>query len=407
MTVIRCTAKLLKLVAGSPITRSMEPHARDWYANLLWLDGRKCLLMTHSTTLFAAFEPDIAKAQLVPMGSLALGLIERELAAEELPQHTFGKMTAGDFVVGRTCSRSVLGTMNDMRYQIEAAVHHSGGLRRLDLAGLNRSLRRIPFRAVKYARAIDLTRALIESGGSQESPATVPTRSHPSDRIDDIFRDYLAARCKTLRARDYRNHEAIVEFFGRSLNGYAYQSLSAFERKRFDETFDAGDEDAYCKLFGADKIPGEVGSFLGDFMIRKVIAPKSLTAAAGPVIADLLDWLVEERLVKAEDVVDARERAVTTGSDLPNAERLASLLYKLAERSTLDAHSIADDDYIEDYLTISRVEPGVLWFEGGIGPLVVGEAATRLAKPGWSVNIVMGRQHGRWHVLQVGNVYPN
>lgn len=373
MTVIRCTAKLLRVVAGSPVTRNMDPHTGDWYANLLWLDGRKCLLMAHSTTLFAAFEPDITKAQVTPLGRFALALIERELAAEGLPQDTFGHMSADDFVVGRTCSRSVLGTMTDMRYQIEAAVDQSGGLRRLDLAGLNHSLRRIPFSAVKYARAIDLTRALIGSGVSEEvSSGIAPPVDHASDRIDDVLRLYITARRKTLAARDYRKSEAIIEFLRRSLNGYAYQSLSEFERKRFDEAFEAGDEDAYCKLFGPDKIPGEMGSFLGDFMVRKVMAPRSVIAAAGPVIADLLDWLVEQGLVRAKDVVDAKERATTTGSDLPNAERLASLLYGLAESSTLDAHSLADDDYIEDYLTISRVEPGVLWFEGGIGTLVVG-----------------------------------
>lgn len=405
MTVIRCTAKLLKLVAGSPITRSMEPHPTDWYANLLWLDGRKCLLMAHSTTLFAVFEPEIAKAKVTPLGPFALSLIERELTAEGLPQDTFGRMAADDLVIGRTCSRTVLGTMTDMRYQIEAAVYQSGGLGRLDLAGLNRSLRRIPFGAVKYARAIDLARQVV--GSEVSSPRAVPTAERPRDHVDDALEDFLAARRKTLPARNYRNHEAIIEFFRRSLNGYAYESLSAFERKRFQEAFDAGDEDAYCKLFGADKIPGEVGSFLGDFMVRKVIAPRSAIAAAGPVMADLLDWLVVEGLVKAEDIVDAQERAVTTGSDLPKAERLASLLYSLAQRSTLDAHSLADDDYIEEYLTISRVEPGVLWFEGVVGPLEVGETASRLAKPGWSVNIVMGRQGGRWHVLEVGNVYPN
>jgi hypothetical protein len=177
MTVIRCTAKLLNLVAASPITNSMEPHATDWYANLLWLDGRKCLLMVHSTTLFAAFEPDITKGQVTSLGRLALALIERELAAEGLPQDTFGQMAPDSFVVGRTCSRSVLGTMTDMRYQIEAAVHQSGGLHRLDLAGLNRSLHRIPFSAVKYARATDLARALIGSGASVEFDANVPTRA--------------------------------------------------------------------------------------------------------------------------------------------------------------------------------------------------------------------------------------
>lgn len=49
----------------------------------------------------------------------------------------------------------------------------------------------------------------------------------------------------------------------------------------------------------------------------------------------------------------------------------------------------------------------MLWFGGGVGPLEVGEAASRLAEPGWSVNIVMGRQGARWPMLEVGNVYPN
>ena len=91
----------------------------------------------------------------------------------------------------------------------------------------------------------------------------------PSDRIDDVFSRYLAARRASLSSDDYRRHEAIVEFFKLSLNGYAYEGLSTFDRKRWDLAFAAGDEDAYTKLFGADKIPGEVGAFVGYFMIRR------------------------------------------------------------------------------------------------------------------------------------------
>jgi len=160
VTVVRCTVRLLKLVAGSPSTRSMEPAADDWYANLLWLDGRKCLLITHAASLFSIFEPDVVKASLTPLGPFAVRLIERELAAESLPPTTFGALEASIIVVGRTCSRSVLGTMTDMRYQIEAVVHESRGLRQLDLPGLNRSLRRIPFSAIRPDRPIDRARAL-------------------------------------------------------------------------------------------------------------------------------------------------------------------------------------------------------------------------------------------------------
>lgn len=35
------------------------PDPEDWYANLLWLDRRECLLLTHSATLFTIFEADM------------------------------------------------------------------------------------------------------------------------------------------------------------------------------------------------------------------------------------------------------------------------------------------------------------------------------------------------------------
>jgi hypothetical protein len=40
------------------------PDAEDWYANLLWFDHRKCLLMTHSATLFTIFEPNVSASGL-------------------------------------------------------------------------------------------------------------------------------------------------------------------------------------------------------------------------------------------------------------------------------------------------------------------------------------------------------
>jgi hypothetical protein len=65
-----------------------------------------------------------------------------------------------------------------------------------------------------------------------------------------------------------------------------------------------------------------------------------------------------------------------------------------------------DADYIEDELVISRVEPGRLWFDDGIGPVKVPRAASDLARPGWSVSLVLARVRGQWRMLQVGSVYP-
>ena len=52
-------------------------------------------------------------------------------------------------------------------------------------------------------------------------------------------------------------------------------------------------EQAFTRLFGPDKNTAHLGEFLGYFMIRKVIVPATLTAAARRVTKDLVEWLAE------------------------------------------------------------------------------------------------------------------
>jgi hypothetical protein len=45
--VVRCTRRLLDLLGGSAVTLTeLPPSDDDWYANLLWIDRRKCVLLT-------------------------------------------------------------------------------------------------------------------------------------------------------------------------------------------------------------------------------------------------------------------------------------------------------------------------------------------------------------------------
>ncbi len=51
--VLRCTAKMLNLLGiGERELVTLAHTDEDWYANLIWLDGRKCLLPAHAGTLF-------------------------------------------------------------------------------------------------------------------------------------------------------------------------------------------------------------------------------------------------------------------------------------------------------------------------------------------------------------------
>lgn len=52
------------------------------------------------------------------------------------------------------------------------------------------------------------------------------------------------------------------------------------------------------------------------------------------------------------------------------------------------------------------VGPGKIWFENGIGPIAVPREASDLARPGWSVLVTAARVDTRWHLLEIGVVYP-
>jgi len=155
--VLRCTKKLLDILR-LPEVSALEPCDEDFYANLLVLDHRKCLLLTHAATLFSVFEPDVRVGQLRSTCELVSTLVERELREEQLPPETFGDMTREELVIAKTADRSVLGCMNDMAILAEVAVGQSGGLASLDNRALNRRLRRNINSARGHRRPIDLIR---------------------------------------------------------------------------------------------------------------------------------------------------------------------------------------------------------------------------------------------------------
>jgi hypothetical protein len=155
--VLRCTKKL-RDVLRPPRVSAPESGDDDWYANLLVLDRRKCLLLTHTATLFSVFEPNVRVGQIRSTRELVARLVERELREEQLPPETFGDVRSEELVIAKTADRSVLGCMNDMVFLAEVAVDQSGGVASLDNRALNRRLRRNINSARDYRRPVDLIR---------------------------------------------------------------------------------------------------------------------------------------------------------------------------------------------------------------------------------------------------------
>jgi hypothetical protein len=225
--------------------------------------------------------------------------------------------------------------------------------------------------------------------------------------IDQVLEAFLEDQRRGLSARTMRNYDYVIELLRHSLNGYAYTSLDNDDTKRFEEASRAGDEEAFCHLFGPEHILGHLGEFLGYFMVRKVMGGQELLRSAGTVTKKLAGWLYAQGYVSDDEREGAVERGTEASRDLPRAERLASLLYDQSRSmSPPGPHALAEKDYVEGYLVIERVEPGALYFGRGIGPLPVSEQASALAEVGWGINITLAQIKGRWRVVEVGNVYP-
>jgi hypothetical protein len=225
--------------------------------------------------------------------------------------------------------------------------------------------------------------------------------------IERALNDFLAEQRVRLADSSFRQYLQVVDLLCSSLNNYAHDGLSEPERRLFTEAYDAGDEQAFCHLFGPEKIPEHLGAFLGYFMVRKVFASRELLRAAGTVTRRLVEWLEREGFIESEVAAAAVERAKVAARDLPRADRLGELLADLTDAALpAGLEQLADDCLVEDFLPIERVEPGALWFEGGIGPVAVPKAASELAEVGWEVNVVLARTPSGWRLLEVGCVYP-
>lgn len=103
-------------------------------------------------------KPDFAQLDQMVGQRLFKGLLW-----EAFPQPSIERLLDACRTVrfARSSSRSVLGSMNDIRFHIEVAVAHSGGLAQVDLVDLNHRINRIPLSAVGYRYPVDKLREFL------------------------------------------------------------------------------------------------------------------------------------------------------------------------------------------------------------------------------------------------------
>lgn len=155
---LRCTVKVLALL-GVPGPAIGQASEQDWYAHLVWVERRKCLLVTHAGTLFSVFMPNVTAAGLRPIGPSVVSAIQAALQAEGLPVDMLGQLDPQQLAVAKTADRRILGTINDLAFTTEHVIATAGGLAHCDIDSLHHCLHRTINSITGYIAPIDLVTA--------------------------------------------------------------------------------------------------------------------------------------------------------------------------------------------------------------------------------------------------------
>jgi len=157
-TVIRCTQKLLKEIPDDLIDPSVS--GERWHSNLLRIDRRKCVLFTHDASLYSVFVPGLKKPEFEHLDEVFGQGLFKALLWDEFSQAQIEQMLEAIRTIHftRSSNRSVLGSMNDIRFHIEVNIEHAGGLEKVDFSDLHHRLNCIPFGAIGYRYPVEVLR---------------------------------------------------------------------------------------------------------------------------------------------------------------------------------------------------------------------------------------------------------
>src|SRR5688500_9394214 len=147
-------------------------------------------------------------------------------------------------------------------------------------------------------------------------------------------------------------YRSVVELLQHYLNDYAIVPPDDPEAERFVQLRAAAWDTApeFCTTFGPEQISSNVGMFLSYFMVRKVMASRTLLRASGTVTKQLAAWLAEQGYITSESAERVKERGAEAARKLPKSDELATRLRAFADVWARPAAT----DQIEDHFQITR-----------------------------------------------------
>ncbi|MBI5847738.1 MAG: hypothetical protein HZB31_07300 [Nitrospirae bacterium] len=166
MTLIHCTAKLLKELGNPPLQNPDSPTPEglgNWYANLLRIDRRKCILFTNEKTLYSFLITKVKKENLQNIFDEFLFNLNMNLQAEGFSLEVITKVMSEytDMGFAKTASKTVLGAMTQLMFEIEILIEMKEGLENVKVLEMNKNINRSLMRGSRHLHPIEMLQELL------------------------------------------------------------------------------------------------------------------------------------------------------------------------------------------------------------------------------------------------------
>jgi hypothetical protein len=144
MPYLKCTKKLLEEMDAQPSSSVAEDEGilGDWYANLLFIERKKCVLFVNEKTRFCFLMPDLKRVHIKNLAVVFRDGLFGALLSEGYPapmiEHIISEYDTLGY--GKATDRTVLGSMTEYAKTYDYWIASEGGLARCDLKAINKKM---------------------------------------------------------------------------------------------------------------------------------------------------------------------------------------------------------------------------------------------------------------------------
>jgi hypothetical protein len=161
MPLFRVTKKLATALKVKPPTSFAGPESveHEWFADLFFVDRKKCVIWVHGPALLAFVRPAVSAAELREFHALFRYEFRTAMASMALSESLLERFDVyGEERYAPTNDRRIVGSMMDYRKMFAAMVELDGGLATADIRSSNVQLSDTPMSTLGMESAIELVR---------------------------------------------------------------------------------------------------------------------------------------------------------------------------------------------------------------------------------------------------------